>query len=192
VNRQPARSIVVVATILALLMAAATAAPVSAKATRFSVTERYALKLVNCLRTGGRVTKRGKCQGYGSGRYSPYRPPLKRSQVISDKVSWPWAKKTAIANICGHTLAGSTIDRRFRTAGFKTAKNGENIGCGDSWKPRRMVVWVLRWWQAERRYRGWHWRQLKDREFKSVGVAVVKLSNGRTRLVTDFYGRRVR
>ncbi|MFV2063351.1 MAG: CAP domain-containing protein [Chloroflexota bacterium] len=178
----------VLATVLAVLMAGFDVAPVSAGATRFVVTERFAFKLVNCLRTGGKITKAGKCRGYGSGKYARYRAPLKYSRKISDKVAWPWARKSAIANVCGHSLAGSTIDKRFRAAGLKAA-NAENVGCGTSWKPRQMVITVLRWWQAEKAYRGWHWRQLRDKDFKSMGVGVAKLGNGRTRLVVNFYAK---
>ena len=176
------------ATLLAVLMAGYSASPVSAGTTRFSVTERYAMKLVNCLRTGGRVTKSGRCVGYGSGKFSARRPPLKRSHKISDQVSWPWAQRTVVSNICGHSLARSTVDSRFRAAGFKSRQNGENIGCGASWKPRAMVITVVRWWQAEKAYGGSHWRQLKDPDFQVAGIGVAKLHNGRTRLVVNFYG----
>lgn len=182
-----------VATLLSLLLIALTAMPVAAaEPKRFEATERLAHKLVNCLRTGGKVTNRGKCRGYGSGRYSAKRPPLKRSRKISNKVSWPWARRTVKANICGHTLAGSTVDRRFRTVGLKHIANGENIGCATSWSPRKMVITMAQWWYAEKSYNGWHWRQLKDRDFKSAGFGVAVLPNGRSRLVVNFYGKAVR
>ena len=170
-------------------MAGFTAGPVSAGTTRFTVTERYAFKLLNCMRTGGRVTQAGSCAGWGSGKFSKYRAPLKRSRRVSDQVSWPWAKRTAISNVCGHALAGSTVDRRFRAAGLFSSINGESIGCSTAWTPRKMVVTIMRWWQNERAYNGWHWRQLKARDFKVAGVGVAKLSGGRTRLVVNFYGK---
>ena len=190
-NTRSVRTVLIIATILAVVMAGFTAGPVNAGTTRFTVTERYAFKLLNCLRTGGRVTSSGHCQGAGTGKHSAKRAPLKRSHKISDQVSWPWAKRTAINNICGHSLAGSTVDGRFRAAGFKSRQNGESIGCGGSWKPRQMVITVMRWWQAEKAYGGAHWRQLKDKDFQVAGVAVAKLSNGRTRLVVNFYGPRI-
>ena len=187
-KRHDARTVLVVATLFAVLMAGFTAAPATAAAKRLDATERYALKLVNCLRTGGRVTRDGKCHGYGSGKHSRYRAPLKLSKKISDNVSWPWAKKIALANVCRHSFAGSTVDKRFRAAGLKDQKNGENIGCSSRWYPRKMVIRVIRWWQGEKSWNGWHWRQLKHRGFKVAGVGMVKLANGRTRLVVDFYG----
>jgi len=172
-------------------MAGATTAPVSAGTKRFAVTERYALRLVNCLRTGGRVTQSGHCKAGGTGKYSARRAPLERSHKISDEVSWPWARRTVVSNVCGHVLAGSTVDSRFRAAGFKSRMNGESIGCGGSWKPRQMVITVMRWWQAEKAYGGSHWRQLKSQDFRVAGVAVAKLHNGRTRLVVNFYGPQI-
>lgn len=190
--RMRLHSTVALAMALALLMTSVSAVPASAGTTRMRTTERFAMRLVNCLRTGGWVTRRGKCMARDSGRFSGYRTPLHRSHRISDDVSWPWARRTAIANICGHSLAGSTVDRRFRQAGLRSPVNGENIGCASGWTPRQMVITVLRWWQDEKKYGGSHWRQLKDRDFKAAGVSVVRLSNGRTRLVVNFYRYAVR
>ncbi len=190
--RDATRLPLVMATLLSLVLISLTAAPaLGAEPKRFEATERFAHKLVNCLRTGGKVTPKGTCKGYGSGRYSAKRPPLKRSNKISNKVSWPWARRTVKANICGHTLAGSTVDRRFQVVGLKHIDNGENIGCATSWPPRRMVITMVRWWYAEKSYGGWHWRQLKDPDFKSAGYGVAKLPNGRSRLVVNFYGKSV-
>ena len=189
---QQSRTILALASLLAMLMVSASTVPASAAPRRHESMERLSLRLVNCLRTGGRITPKGSCKGYGSGRFSKYRAPLKRSRRISDNVSWQWARRTAVKNICGHTLAGSTVDQRFRQAGLRHRDNGENIGCGNSWATRRMVIQVHRWWQAERSYNGWHWRQVKDRDFKAVGIAVARHGSGRSRVVVNFYGRRVR
>jgi hypothetical protein len=191
--QRPSRLPIAVATLLSLLLIALTAAPAAAgEPKRFEASERLAHKLVNCLRTGGKVTVGGKCKGYGSGRYSARRPPLKRSVRISNKVSWPWAQRTVKANICGHELAGSTVDKRFRVVGLKSIVNGENIGCATSWSPRKMVITMVRWWYAEKAYGGPHWKQIKAWKFKSAGFGVAKLGNGRSRLVVNFYGKRVR
>ena len=188
--RGVARTHLVIAALLPLLLVSLTAAPaVGAEPKRYLVTERFAHKLVNCLRTGGKVTTDGKCKGYGSGRYSAKRPPLKHSQKISNRVSYPWAARTVRANICGHTLAGSTVDKRFRTVGLKHIDNGENIGCSTSWSPRRMVITMARWWFDEKAWGGPHWKQLKAWKFKSAGYGVAKMPNGRSRLVVNFYGR---
>jgi hypothetical protein len=179
----------IVSLLVFVLLSLATTPAVSAGPRRVDSAERLAHKLVNCLRTGGKVTTAGTCKGYGSGKYSKKRPPLKRSKKISDKVSYPWAVRTAKAGICGHTLSGSTVDKRFRSVGLKHIDNGENIGCSTAWSAKKMVITMLRWWYAEKSYGGWHWKQLKAWKFKSAGYGVTKLSNGRSRLVVNFYGK---
>jgi hypothetical protein len=162
--------------------------PASATAQRFESTERYALKLVNCLRTGGKVTATGSCMGYGSGRFSAYRKPLMFSHKISNKVAFPWASRIARANYCSHSLAGSSIDHRFRTVGLHAITNGENVACHSAASPKRMVIFWVRHWYKETSYGGAHWRQIKDPRFRVAGLGVAKMG-GRTRLVIDFYGR---
>jgi hypothetical protein len=190
VERRPAHRHLVVASLLALITLAAVSLPVSASAHRSVSTERYALKLVNCLRTGGKVTPAGFCVGFGSGRYSAYRKPLEFSHKISNKVAYPWASRIARANSCGHSLAGSSIDRRFRTVGLRHLANGENVACHSAASPRQMVAFWVRYWHRESSYGGPHWRQIKDRRFRVAGIGVARMG-GRTRLVVDFYGRRV-
>ena len=137
------------------------------------------------------MTVTGRCKGYGTGRYSAKRPPLKFSKKISNRVSWPWARRTVKANICGHVYSGSTVDGRFRSVGLRHIDNGENIGCATSWSPRRMVITMARWWYDEKRWGGPHWRQLKARKFKSAGYGVASY-RGRSRLVVNFYGKLVK
>ena len=173
---------------LALLLVALTMAPVEAAPRRYKKLERYALELINCTRTGGWVRSDGSCKGYGSGRHSTYRKPLKFHRGVADGVAWPWAIRIAQAGYCGHTLAGSSVDRRFRKAGFRNRSNGENVGCSYAWKARKMVIRTHRMMQSEKSYRGAHWRQMKDRDYKSAGIGVVKAGSN-TRIVVDFYGR---
>jgi uncharacterized protein YkwD len=52
-----------------------------------------------------------------------------------------------------------------------------------------MVIFIVRWWQREKSYAGSHWRQIKDRDFKSMGVAVAKRGSGKSQLVVNFYGK---
>jgi hypothetical protein len=188
------RTHVVIASLLTLLLVAMTAAPAMAgEPTRKHAAEDVAFRLVNCLRTGGKVTTTGKCKGWGSGKYSAKRPPLKRSNKISNQVAWPWAKRTVKLNSSrscwvGHSLAGSTVDKRFAAAGLKHQVNGENVGCA-SYGSTKMVIFIVRWWQREKAYRGSHWRQIKDRDFKSMGPAVAKRGSGKSQLVVNFYGQ---
>jgi hypothetical protein len=191
-----ARTHGVIAGMLSLLLVAMTAAPtLAAEPSRARGAEDLAYRLVNCLRTGGKVTEAGKCKGWGSGRYSAKRPALQRSNRIANKVSWPWAKRTVklyTRSSCwvGHSLSGSTVDRRFAAAGLKSGVNGENVGCA-SYDPKRMVKMIVRWWQREKAYGGSHWRQIKDRDFKSMGIAVARRGTGKSQLVVNFYGKAV-
>ncbi len=193
-RRHAARSHLFIASLLMMALVALSAgSTVATEPHRVRSAEKLAVSLVNCLRTGGRVTSSGKCKGRGSGRYSTKRAPLKVSRRISNKVSWPWARRTAklySKRTCwvGHSLARSTIDRRFATVGLKHVANGENIGCA-SYDPKRTVKFVVRWWQREKAYRGAHWRQLKDKRFKSIGVAVARRGSGKSQLVVNFYGK---
>lgn len=188
VERKAAHLHPIIASLLALMTLVAVSLPASASAHRSKSTERYALKLVNCLRTGGKVSPAGFCIGYGSGRFSAYRKPLELSHKISNKVAFPWASRIARTNICGHSLAGSSIDDRFRIVGLRHIANGENVACHSAASPRRMVAFWVRFWHREASYGGSHWRQIKDPRFRVAGIGVVRMG-GRTRLVVDFYGR---
>ena len=174
---------------LSILIAGFTVAPTAAGTQRYEGAEKLTLRLVNCTRTGGKVKANGSCKGYGTGRFSKYRPALKWHRAIADAVAYPWARKIAKANYCGHTLSGSSVDKRFVRRGFPNRHNGENVGCSYAWGPREMVIRTHRMMQSEQSYNGSHWRQMKDPDFKSAGIGVAKV-NGKTRVVIDFYGKR--
>ena len=143
--------------------------------------ETFELGLINCTRTGGWVRTDGTCKGYGSGTYSKYVAPLKRTAGLS-AVARRWAKHLAANGACAHGDPGA----RLRTAGYHGSAWGENIGCGSYYAARRAVLLSHLAFQAEKSSNGGHWRNLKNPKFKSVGVGVWRTS-GRTRLVIDFY-----
>lgn len=155
--------------------------------TRYPKLEAFALSLMNCTRSGGWVMKDGHCKGRDSGRYSKYVKPIPLSDAISDKVAYPYAVRLAQADACMHTLAGTSIDGRFRRAGFKGATNGESIGCSNGYTARRMVIRTHRMMQSEKSYNGWHWRNMKDPDWKRVGIGVAMIGS-ESRVVYDFYG----
>lgn len=185
-NVRPRLSIVAALSILLIGLAAA---PVAAGSQRYPGAEKLALRLVNCTRTGGKVLADGSCKGYGTGRFSKFRPALTMHRGIADAVAFPWARRIAKANYCGHTLAGSSVVRRFKKAGFRNEHNGENVGCSYAWGAKKTVIRTHRMMQSEQAWNGWHWRQIKNPDFKSAGIGVAK-ANGKTRMVVDFYGRR--
>lgn len=188
--RSSIRINVVIATLLALLVVGLAAAPASAETQRFRATEQFAFRLLNCLRTGGKVTAAGTCIGYGSGRFSAYRKPLQFSDRISNKIAFTYSARIASAGQCRHDL-GSTTDQRFRTVGLRAPVNGENLACHWAASPRRMVVFWMRRWYKETSHGGAHWSQIKDRDFRVAGFGVARHRSGRTTLVVDFYGKSI-
>jgi hypothetical protein len=190
-NRAPTRN-VAYTTVAAMLLALVVAGPAGASTvTRAPAAEKYAQSLLNCTRTGGFVTKSGACLARGSGKYSVKRPPLRLHRNISLKVAWPWARAMNAYNVCDHVIPGKPrLAQRMRSKGFRYWYYGENVGC--VWQTndaKAAVLAVHRMMQAEKRYRGGHWRNIKEKGFRSVGVGVAT-GNGRVMVVWDFYGGR--
>ncbi len=142
--------------------------------------EAYYLRLMNCTRTGGWVTSSGSCSSPGGRAVAP----LRLSSAISRRVSRPYAKLLATRNICDHFIGGTPGDR-LRRAGYTSYRWGENLGCR-SGNPYSAVLGSHLFFQAERPYNGGHYRNLMDARFHEVGIGVW-VSNGRVRLVIDFY-----
>jgi hypothetical protein len=129
-----------------------------------------------------------------AGKYSKVAPALKRSDRISNQVSWPWAKKSVQfygTGTCwiGHAKSGSTVDKRFASAALKHIANGENMGCGMYGGAQKSTLAVVRMWQAEKAWGGPHWKQIKDRDFKSAGAGVARYGKRKTQIVMNFYGK---
>ena len=193
----PAPLLIAIASLLSLTLVAMTAVPVAAaEPWRARAAEDLAAKLTKCIRAGGHVTKAGKCRGWGKGIYANKLPDIKRSQKVSNKVAAPWAKTSAKfygTSRCwiGHSRNGSTVDKRFASIGLRHSINGENMGCGLYGTGKETVIRVVRMWQAEKSYNGWHWRQIRDRDFKSFGVGVARYGPRKTQIVVNFYGKLV-
>ena len=176
---------VLAAFLVAVPPAAARGATPAATAPHYAL-EKFALRLINCTRTGGWVKKDGTCIDYGTGKHSRYRPPLKLRAALSNLISRPYARKIAKANYCGHDYGGRSITGAFHHAGFYGVHWGESIGCGTWSPPRRDVIETHRLMQAEKPYNGWHWRNMKNPDFNQVGIGVAVV-DGVTRIVEDFY-----
>lgn len=194
------RRIAALAAATALALSAGTVGPLSSPASavetagaeiaRAQGLEKFALRLLNCNRTGGKIRRDGTCKGRGSGRFSPYRRPLQRHKPIGTSVAWPWARAMADRDECSHWLAGlPDLPARLKQAGYPNHTWGENIACYWGSSARDMVIWASRAFQAEKKVDGGHWRNLKSRDFKSVGIGVAKVGSTST-IVFDFYGRR--
>jgi hypothetical protein len=147
--------------------------------------EQFALKLLNCNRTGGRILTDGTCDGYGSGKFSPYREPLKLDTSISNRVARVYAKYQAVRHACNHFLDGDPGDRMAR-AGFTSPHWAENIGCRPT-PTRQAVINSAIFFQNEQyaSYRG-HWINLKNADYDRVGIGVWT-SDGWVLSVYNFY-----
>ena len=194
---RPARVQIVIASLLTVSLLAITAVPsTAAEPKRRAGAEELTFRLVNCIRSGGWVTSAGVCKHRNSGKHSKYVKPLKRSQKISNKVAWPWARRSVQwygTRRCwiGHAKNGSTVDKRFASTSLKHIANGENMGCGMYGTAPQTAVRIVRMWQAEKAWRGSHWRQIKDPDFKSMGVGVAKYGSRKAQLVVNFYGKSI-
>ena len=168
--RSPLALRLLTATLLVVIVAASSAVPVAALSSRWPHGERYALSLLNCARTGGWVKQNGSCVAGGSGKYSPYRKPLKVKAMLADDIARLQARRVAKAGYLDHYLGGS-ITTRFRRAGITCCAYGESLG---HWRSgvKAAVIAVQQMVQAEKGSNGWHWRNLKDPRFKFVGIGV--------------------
>jgi len=182
-----ARRLVAIMLISALCALFMTSVPTSAGG-RYDKLEHLALSLLNCTRTGGWVMADGHCKGRGSGHYSKYLKPIPYSDALADGIARPYASRLARADACIHTLSGTSIDDRFRVAGFRGATHGESIGCSNGYTVREMVIHTHRMMQSEKAYDGWHWRNMKDPDWRRVGIGVAA-SGSESRVVYDFYGK---
>lgn len=196
-TRSSARIHFATAGVLALVLLAFTALPAAAGgAWRSTAAEDLAVRLTNCMRSGGYVTSAGRCKGWGKGRYSVARPSLKRSQKISDMVTGPWAKKSVQfygPRSCwiGHSRNGSTVEKRLASASFKDIASSENMGCGMYGSGQATVIRMVRLWQTEKSWGGPHWRQIKSPDYRSIGVGVARYGRYKTQIVLNFYGKAV-
>lgn len=148
--------------------------------------ETWMLSLINCNRSGRLVSATGKC--YGSyGQYSTPVPALRRHAGLSDNVARPYARQLARNGACTHYFNSTDPGLRISVAGYRAANWGENIGCRDGYATVRAAVLAShRAFQAERSYNGGHWKNIKNKAFKYVGIGIWRYE-GQARLVTDFF-----
>lgn len=150
--------------------------------------QEFALSLVNCTRTGGWVRKDGSCDRTLAARYrSTERPPLKLSERISEDVAEPLAVRCVKRGRCSHYMIAH-YPTRFRRVGISTRHIGEALGYG-WWGPaRKSIISSFRRMQEEKltgAWNRWHWRYIKDPDFKRVGIGIAKRGDY-TVVVYDF------
>lgn len=186
--RAPVRHSRFVSILFALIALVAVAPVAQAETPPWRDLEATYLEMLNCTRTGGRVLDDGTCDGYGSGEFSAYRKPLRRSSAISNKVSRPYAMVIVEAGVCSHTF-GSELAQRLHRAGFHPTTYGENIGCasgrGSAWDLILRTHLMFQDEQGRRAADSWHWKNMKNRRFREVGIGIWRVGD-RTYLVTDY------
>lgn len=183
------RALVILLAVVALVMAGPgmLAARASDDPAPYLDLENFALSLLNCTRTGGLVLVNGTCQDGGTGMHSKYRKPLTLDAGISDAVARPYAQALAAADVCAHDLNGSSYSLRFKAAGYTGDIYGESLYCSGGYTARKMIIRSLLFFQSEKPAYGPHWRNLKARKFKRIGVGVAVVEK-ESRVVYDFYG----
>lgn len=182
-SRVPTGVRTIFATLIALTMLVPAVPAGAASGTGISASteddlQRFALSLVNCTRTGGWVRSNGTCDKKPSKKYrSTRRKALKLSERISEKVAEPLAVRCAKARRCSHSM-GASYRTRFRRVGITTRHIGEALGYG-SRDVKRTIISSFRIMQNEKlkasgRWGRWHWRYIKDPDFRRVGIGIAK------------------
>jgi uncharacterized protein YkwD len=139
--------------------------------------EKYYLKMMNCIHTGGTLHNDGSCTGYGSNGNSP----LILDPTLSTCASRPWAKYLADT----YQLYHGDVGGRFAKCGYNV-NWGENV----SWNTYDVFYGVIHtslYFQAEKSYGGHHYLNLINPRFTHVGVGIWR-EGGRNWFVTDFWG----
>jgi uncharacterized protein YkwD len=139
--------------------------------------EKYYLKMMNCIHTGGTLHNDGSCTGYGSNGNSA----LALDSTLSTCASRPWAKYLAET----YQLYHGDVGGRFSRCGY-SVNWGENVSW-NTYEPFYGAIHTALYFQAEKSYGGHHYLNLINPRFTHVGVGVWRL-NGRNWFVTDFWG----
>jgi hypothetical protein len=155
--------------------------PASAGSSSWIAVEAYYLSLVNCTRTGGWVSKSGKCTGAGSRKVAP----LRLDAGLSANVARPYAKRLALAGACTH-FSGGGPSTRLRRAGYSSHRWAENLSCPRGMTAAQTAVYSIRYFQNEKPWNGGHYRNLMNAAYDRAGIGIW-VANGRVIIVTDFY-----
>jgi uncharacterized protein YkwD len=139
--------------------------------------EKYYLKMMNCIHTGGTLRNDGSCTGYGANGNSA----LALDATLSTCASRPWAKYLAQT----YQLYHGDVGGRFAKCGYNV-NWGENVSW-NTYEPFYGALHTALYFQAEKSYGGHHYLNLINPRFTHVGVGVWRL-NGRNWFVTDFWG----
>lgn len=160
------------------------------KSSPWHASELYYLKLMNCTRTGGWVTRSGECSSVAH-HVMPAQDALVLSAAISNSVSRPYSEAQADRGVLTHYLNGTTPHGRLAAAGFGSASWGENLASPPSAGASGMIDAEIFFQNEYRCGSGQcefaHYYNIMDPYFHHVGIGVWT-SHGHVRLTIDFYG----
>ena len=167
-----------------------TGSSVATKSSPWHASELNYLRLMNCTRTGGWVTRSGNCSSVAHHTMQA-QDALVFSAAISNSVSRPYSEAQANRGVLTHYLNGTTPHGRLAAAGFGSASWGENLASPPSAGLSGMIDAEI-FFQSEYRCGSGqcefaHYYNIMDPYFHHVGIGVW-VSHGRVRLTVDFYG----
>jgi uncharacterized protein YkwD len=139
--------------------------------------EKYYLKLMNCVHTGGTLRSDGSCVGYGSNGNSA----LILDSTLSTCASRPWAKYLADTNQFYH----GDVSGRFESCGYHV-NWGENLS-HNTYDPYAGAIHSILYFQAEKPYNGGHYLDLINPKFTHTGIGIWR-EGGWNYYVSDFWG----
>jgi uncharacterized protein YkwD len=139
--------------------------------------EKYLLKLLNCMRSGGTVLSDGSCSGGGDSGIAP----LAWHEGVADAVARPYAKKLAVNGVCSH-FYGGTVGDRLRAAGYTGYQWAENLGCRYFADPRDAAESLVRFFRSS----PGHNANMMSRKYTHAGIGLW-VAGGNLRFVVVFY-----
>jgi uncharacterized protein YkwD len=139
--------------------------------------EKYLLRLLNCMRSGGTVVSDGSCSGGGDSGIAP----LAWHEGVADSVARPYAKKLAVSGVCSH-FYGGTVGDRLRAAGYTGYQWAENLGCRYFDDPRDAAESLVRFFRSS----PGHNANMMSRKYTHAGIGLW-VAGGNLRFVVVFY-----
>ena len=162
---------------------------VASKTSPWHASELNYLRLMNCTRTGGWVTRSGLCSSVAH-HTMPSQDPLAFSDGIANNVSRPYSKAQADRGVLTHYLNGTTPHSRLAAAGYGGGSWGENLASPPSAGLSGMIdaeIYFQNEYGCRNRCEFAHYYNIMDPYFHRAGIGVW-VSHGHVRLTIDFYG----
>jgi hypothetical protein len=145
--------------------------------------EVYYLRLMNCTRTGGWVTRGGDCST-DTRHTLPAQGALVLDAGISNKVARPYAKYMADNRLLDHYLNGTNPHSRMCAQNYCGASWGENIASpGNSGRGGMIDIEI--YYQNESWCRCEHYYNIMGPYFNRVGIGVWQSNS--VRVAIEFY-----